>query len=132
MIDSIFKKKTEEEKSIEQMLKQLDIKYATLAIELEKLKLLNQKIDRISDRLKDIDSVIEAEGIQISSQSKSAKTMEAIRLILDKHGDMTASELSHLIKLSRTRCNEYLREMEDIGVLVSRVNSRKKIYGLRQ
>lgn len=132
MIDSFFKKKSEEEKSKELMIKQLDLRYAQVAIELERLKSLDKKIDRITERLKAIDSVIETEGVQIPSQTKSAKTIEAIKLILDKHGNMTSSELSKLIKLSRTRCNEYLREMEDIGILVSKVNSRKKIYGIRQ
>lgn len=132
MIDSFFKKKSEEEKSKELMIKQLDLRYAQVAIELERLKSLDKKIDRITERLKAIDSVIETEGVQIPSQTKSAKTIEAIKLILDKHGHMTSSELSKLIKLSRTRCNEYLREMEDIGILVSKVNSRKKIYGIRQ
>ncbi len=132
MFESIFRDRDRENKSIEVMLKQMDAKYSQFSFELEKLKSLNQKIDRISDRLKAIDSIIEADGIQIPSQTKSAKTMEAIKLILDKHGEMTASDLSSLIKLSRTRCNEYLREMEDIGVLVSKVNSLKKIYGIRQ
>jgi len=132
MIDSFFKKKSEEEKSKELMIKQLDLRYAQVAIELERLKSLDKKIDRITERLKAIDSVIETEGVQIPSQTKSAKTIEAIKLILDKHGSMTSTELSKLIKLSRTRCNEYLREMEDIGILVSRINSRKKIYGIRQ
>ena len=132
MIDSFFKKKSEEEKSKELMIKQLDLRYAQVAIELERLKSLDKKIDRITERLKAIDSVIETEGVQIPSQTKSAKTIEAIKLILDKHGDMTSSDLSKLIKLSRTRCNEYLREMEDLGILVSKINSRKKIYGIRQ
>ena len=132
MIDSFFKKKSEEEKSKELMIKQLDLRYAQVAIELERLKSLDKKIDRITERLKAIDSVIETEGVQIPSQTKSAKTIEAIKLILDKHGHMTSMELSKLIKLSRTRCNEYLREMEDLGILVSKVNSRKKIYGIRQ
>ncbi|MHA1953437.1 MAG: winged helix-turn-helix transcriptional regulator [Candidatus Heimdallarchaeaceae archaeon] len=132
MIDSFFKKKSEEEKSKELMIKQLDLRYAQVAIELERLKSLDKKIDRITERLKAIDSVIETEGVQIPSQTKSAKTIEAIKLILDKHGDMTSMDLSKLIKLSRTRCNEYLREMEDLGILVSKVNSRKKIYGIRQ
>ena len=132
MIDSFFKKKSEEEKSKELMIKQLDLRYAQVAIELERLKSLDKKIDRITERLKAIDSVIETEGVQIPSQTKSAKTIEAIKIILDKHGNMTSMELSKLIKLSRTRCNEYLREMEDLGILVSKVNSRKKIYGIRQ
>ena len=132
MIEYFLKNKIEEEKSKELMIKQLDLRYAQVAIELERLKSLYKKIDRITERLKAIDSVIETEGVQIPSQTKSAKTIEAIKIILDKHGNMTSMELSKLIKLSRTRCNEYLREMEDLGILVSKVNSRKKIYGIRQ
>jgi Fic family protein len=132
MFKSPFKKNKDEDKPLELLMKQLDLRYAQLAIELEKLKSLNKKIDRINEKLKSIDSVIESDGIKLPSQTKSAKTIEAIKLILEKHGEMTASELSKLIKLSRTRCNEYLKEMEDIGVLVSKTISRKKVYGIRQ
>ena len=132
MFKSPFKKNKDEDKPLELLMKQLDLRYAQLAIELEKLKSLNKKIDRINEKLKSIDSVIESDGIKLPSQTKSAKTIEAIKLILEKHGEMTALELGKLIKLSRTRCNEYLKEMEDIGVLVSKTISRKKVYGIRQ
>jgi len=132
MFKSPFKKKKDEDKPLELLMKQLDLRYAQLAIELEKLKSLNKKIDRINDKLKSLDSIIESDGIKLPSQTKSAKTIEAIKLILEKHGEMTALELGKLIKLSRTRCNEYLKEMEDIGVLVSKTISRKKVYGIRQ
>ena len=60
------------------------------------------------------------------------KTKEAIRLILQKYREMTPYQLSKLIKLSRTRCNEYLKQMEDDGLTISRTISRKKFYSLRQ
>lgn len=132
MFESIFKEKDKDNRSIEMMLKQMDMRYAQLAIELEKLKALNQKVERISDQLQGINSMMEDNGIDIQTPTKSTKTIDAIKLILQKHGEMTASELSGLIKLSRTRCNEYLKQMEDESILVSKTISRRKIYGIRQ
>ncbi|MCD6371247.1 MAG: winged helix-turn-helix domain-containing protein [Candidatus Aenigmarchaeota archaeon] len=58
----------------------------------------------------------------------SEKTKLAIKLLIKKHGGVTASQLSKLINLSRTRCNEYLKQMEKEGMLKSKVEGKKKKY----
>ena len=128
----LFDSKKDEQKSIETLLKQLDLRYAQLAIEIERLKSLNQKIDRIESKLRGIDDVISDSGITLQRRTISVKTKEAIRMILQKYREITPSQLCKLIKLSRTRCNEYLKEMEDEGMAISRTISRKKFYSLRQ
>ncbi len=129
---SFFKSKEDEKNSIETLLKQLDLRYAQLAIEIERLKGLNQKIDKIESNLRSVNDVISASGITLQRRTISVKTKEAIRLILQKYREVTPYQLSKLIKLSRTRCNEYLKQMEDEGMTISRTLSRKKFYSLRQ
>jgi len=128
----LFDSKKDEQKSIETLLKQLDLRYAQLALEIESLKHLNQKIDRMEAKLRGIDDVISESGITLQRRTVSVKTKEAIRMILQKYREITPSQLSRLIKLSRTRCNEYLKQMEDDGMAISRTLSRKKFYSLRQ
>ncbi|MFH1473360.1 MAG: winged helix-turn-helix transcriptional regulator [Candidatus Aenigmatarchaeota archaeon] len=129
---SFFKSKDEEKDSIETLLKQLDMRYAQIAIEIERLKGLNQKIDKIESNLRSVNDVISASGITLQRRTVSVKTKEAIRLILQKYREITPYQLSKLIKLSRTRCNEYLKQMEDDGLTISKTLSRKKFYSLRQ
>ncbi|MFW9852800.1 MAG: winged helix-turn-helix transcriptional regulator [Candidatus Thorarchaeota archaeon] len=129
---SIFKSEDKEKKILEEGIKKLDVKYAKIAIELERLKKLSEKIDKIESKLKGLDDIISAGGMSLQPRTISVKTKEAIRLILQKYGKVTASELSRLIKLSRTRCNEYLKDMEEEGLLLSIIDSRKKFYSLRQ
>ena len=129
---SIFKSKDEEKKILEESIKQLDVRYAGIAIELERLKKLNEKIDKIEAKLKGLDDIISAGGMSLQPRTIAVKTKEAIKLILQKYGKVTPSQLSKLIKLSRTRCNEYLKEMENDGMAISTIECRKKLYSLRQ
>ncbi|NIO44468.1 MAG: winged helix-turn-helix transcriptional regulator [Candidatus Aenigmarchaeota archaeon] len=129
---SIFKSEDKERKILEDSIKKLHVSYAKISIELERLKKLSEKIDKIESKLKGLDDIVSAGGMTLQPRTVSVKTKEAIRLILQKYGKVTASELSKLIKLSRTRCNEYLKEMEEEGILFSIIDSRKKLYSIRQ
>ena len=132
MILSIFKNKDEEQENLQRIVKLLDMRYAQLAIEIERLKNLGQKIDRLESKLLAIDDTISSTGIKLQQRTISVKTKDAIRMILQKYNEITPAQLSKLLKLSRTRCNEYLRQMEDEGTTMSRIDSRKKFYSLRQ
>lgn len=129
---SIFKSGDEEKKILEENMKKLDARYASIAIELERLKKLSEKIDKIEAKLKGLDDIVSAGGMSLQPRTIAVKTKEAIKLILQKYGKVTPSQLSRLIKLSRTRCNEYLKEMENEGIALSIIDSRKKFYSLRQ
>ena len=122
---SIFKSEDEEKKILEDNIKQLDIRYANVAMELERLKKISERIDRIETKLKGLDDFVSSGGLSLQPRTISVKTKEAIKLILQKYGKVTPSQLSKLIKLSRTRCNEYLKDMEEEGIAVSIVDSRK-------
>jgi biotin operon repressor len=132
MILSIFKNKDEEQENLQRIVKLLDMRYAQLAIEIERLKNLGQKIDRIESKLMAIDDTISSTGIKLQQRTISVKTKDAIRMILQKYNEITPAQLSKLLKLSRTRCNEYLKQMEDEGATMSRIDSRRKFYSLRQ
>ena len=132
MFRSPFKNKDDEETTLQNIVKQLDMRYAQLSIEIERLKTLGEKIDKIETKLLSIDDTISSTGIKIQQRTISVKTKEAIRMILQKYREITPAQLSKLIKLSRTRCNEYLKQMEEEGIAMSRIDSRKKFYCLRQ
>ena len=129
---SIFKSEDKEKKILEENINKLDARYAGIAIELERLKKLSEKIDKIEAKLKGLDDIVSAGGMSLQPRTISVKTKEAIKLILEKYGKITPSQLSKLIKLSRTRCNEYLKDMENEGLLMAVIDSRKKFYSLRQ
>jgi len=130
MFKGFFNKRPNQE-SVESIIKRLDMQYAHLALEFEKIKLLNEKIEKLNSKIKEIEDMI-SRGIKFQSRSVSTKTKEAIKLILKKYGELTSEQLSKILKLSRTRCNEYLKEMEEEGITKSRIFCRKKFYSLRQ
>ncbi|MEM5766436.1 MAG: winged helix-turn-helix domain-containing protein [Candidatus Aenigmatarchaeota archaeon] len=129
---SILKPKNNNDVQLEELLRQMDTQRAQMAIELEKLRNLGMKIQEIENRLKEIERLISVGGFRLKANPVSSKTKEAIKMILQKYGELTPLQLSRLIKLSRTRCNEYLKEMEREGIATSRIESRKKYYKLRQ
>jgi DNA-binding transcriptional ArsR family regulator len=120
------------EMPIDELLKQMDMQRAQMAIELEKLKNLSAKLREIENRLAEIERVISASEFKLRTKPVSSRTKEAIKIILQKYGELTPLQLSRLIKLSRTRCNEYLKEMEREGITIARIDGRKKYYKLRQ
>lgn len=132
MFKSVFRSKNDEEENLRKIVKLLDMRYAQMAMEIERLKNLGQKIDRIEAKVLNIDDTISSTGIKLQQRTIAVKTKEAIKMLLQKYNEITPSQLSKLIKLSRTRCNEYLKQMEDEGMMLSRVDSRKKFYSLRQ
>jgi response regulator of citrate/malate metabolism len=132
VFETIFKQKRNEKDVLSETIRQMDANYAKMIYELEKVRNLNHKIDTLNSKMRAFEEVASTSGIEIKPQTMTVKTKDAIKLILQKHQELTSSELSRIIKLSRTRCNEYLKDMENEGILVSRVNCRKKLYSLRQ
>jgi response regulator of citrate/malate metabolism len=131
MPKTIFKNKTDEDKVAEDSMRRLDMQYVQMAYELERLAKLSKKVEEIHTKLTEIEQSISSNGIKSQFIPASEKTKNAIKLILQKHGELTALQLSRIIKLSRTRCNEYLKEMELEGITTSRLDCRKKLYRLR-
>jgi len=131
MVLEILRRKNDLEEFLADKIKQMDVQQARIALELEKLQGVDKKLREIDAKLKELERIVSAEGFTLRN-ARSSKTKEAIRLILQKYGELTSVQLAKLIKLSRTRCNEYLKEMEEEGITTSFVKSRKKYYKLRQ
>ena len=117
---------------LDDVLKQLNMYTMQVALELETLKKLGNKFDDMNERLTDLEKKISGDfEIQPSFVPIAVKNREAIKLIVQRYGEITSSKLSKIIKLSRTRCNEYLVEMEKDGILVSEMKGREKFYSIR-
>jgi len=56
------------------------------------------------------------------------KKMEKIRSILQEHEKLTSTQLSQIMDLSRTRCNEYFKQMENLGMVEPLIIGKEKYY----
>ena len=133
MLKEIFgKKKDEKTNEISEMMKLIDSQLSMISMEIEKMKNLASKIENIEKKMAILEELIKEQGIEIKPRPVSEKTKEAIKTLLRKYGSLNAWQLGKLMNMSRTRCAEYLKQMEEEGILVSEWRSRKKYYSLRQ
>jgi biotin operon repressor len=133
MFKEIFgQKKNEKENEINEMIKLIDSQLSMISMEIEKMKNLASKIENIEKKMAILEELIKEQGVEIKPRPVSEKTKEAIKTLLKKYGSLNAWQLGKLLNMSRTRCAEYLKQMEEEGILVSEWKSRKKYYSLRQ
>ncbi|MEM5853467.1 MAG: winged helix-turn-helix domain-containing protein [Candidatus Aenigmatarchaeota archaeon] len=59
------------------------------------------------------------------------KRIEKIISLLQEHGKLSSSQLSQILGLSRTRCNEYFKQMEDLGLVEGIEIGKEKFYKLK-
>ncbi|MCC5994561.1 MAG: winged helix-turn-helix domain-containing protein [Candidatus Aenigmarchaeota archaeon] len=133
MFKEIFgQKKKEKNNEISEMIKLIDSQLSMISMEIEKMKNLASKIENIEKKMSILEELIKEQGVEIKPRSVSEKTKETIKTLLKKYGSLNAWQLGKLLNMSRTRCAEYLKQMEEEGILVSEWKSRKKYYSLRQ
>jgi Fic family protein len=132
MLEELFKTKKDDIQELDASIQRLDAQYARISMEFEKLKNLERKMERLESKLREVKVRVDSKPVMMPTNVRSTKTKGAIKIMLQKHGEMDSSQLARIIKLSRTRCNEYLKELESEGELVSRTESRKKLYSIRQ
>jgi sugar-specific transcriptional regulator TrmB len=58
------------------------------------------------------------------------KRIERITGLLQTHLKLSSIQLSHLMGLSRTRANEYLKQMESLGLVYGTIDGKEKYYQL--
>lgn len=58
------------------------------------------------------------------------RRIDSITNLLQKHGKLCSWDLANLTGLSRTRCNEYFKKMENLGIAESVEVGRQKYYRL--
>ena len=112
--------------------KQLGVQYIQMFKILERMKELDEKIKENQLLLKDLTN----KYVQLNKKKNKIplkeKTKVAIKLILKKHGMMTSDELSKILQLSRTRCSEYLKELEEEKMVKGEIINRKKYFSIKK
>lgn len=84
------------------------------------LKELNKRIDDVERKLR----------LKKSNSPVVLKRKKQIVFLLKQNKALSPSELGELLNISRTRANEYLRDMEDEGIVVGVSKGRNKFYKL--
>jgi len=59
------------------------------------------------------------------------KRMEGITQLLQQHGKLSSVQLAQLMNMSRTRSNEYFKQMENLGIVDSEILGKEKYYKLK-
>ena len=84
-------------------------------------------VDELVQRVEKIEKFLE---IQDNEGVRKGKIKEQIISLLQQNKKLTSSQLSNLVGLSRTRCNEYFRELTKNGETEGVVINRQKYYKL--
>lgn len=96
-----------------------------------KIAEMDKKIEALRhDRMKEFVEMKEFNPNETSDSIRKIKMKTMIKSLLGEHKKLTASELSKLINLSRTRCSEYLKEMERKGLVTGTNVRRQRFYEL--
>jgi len=93
---------------------------------IQRIEELDRKISRINESFQREDSIKKNHP---ESPVKIKRKREITKL-LESHSRLTSTQLSLITGISRTRCNEYLRELEEQGLAKGIVNNKKKFYRL--
>lgn len=98
-----------------------------LKLSLEEKRAKIMEIDELIQRIERLEKMLEEkkpEGV------RKTKVKQQIIELLKEKKKLTSSQLGKLIGLSRTRCNEYLRELTREGITEGVLIGRKKYYKL--
>ncbi len=116
----------------------------------EEIEGVKQKLDNIFAKLTDLDRKIEridkdkisklADDISFKLDKsrnrpdgvRKRKVKNMIYALITEHKRLTAFDLSKMLNMSRTRCSEYLKELERAGILTGVTNCRKRYYEIRR
>lgn len=93
--------------------------------EMEK-KLEGLKRERISDMIH-IQSGNPYDLISKESPRK-AKMKKMMKALIEEHGKLSSMDIGKMVSLSRTRCSEYLNEMERARIIKGATVRRKRFY----
>ena len=123
----------EKEKSVNQRLESILFqKFKEAGIE-DKINEMHSRIEEVAGKMDELMFLYQSNSRGKTNPSvRKLKVKEMMNLLIQQHGTLSAPQLSDMMNLSRTRCSEYLKEMEMNGVLVSELNCRKKFFRIRQ
>jgi sugar-specific transcriptional regulator TrmB len=93
--------------------------------------------DIIKDIMSRVEQLSESKSIREVLEGRLDKPspvemrrIESITGLLQQHGKLNSNALSQHIGLSRTRCNEYFKQMENMGIVEPVVEGKEKFYRL--
>ncbi|MEM5829815.1 MAG: helix-turn-helix domain-containing protein [Candidatus Aenigmatarchaeota archaeon] len=89
----------------------------------------NEVVNRIISEIKTIARPIIASKEKLTIVEQ--KRIEKIISLLQEHGKLSSSQLSQILGLSRTRCNEYFKQMESLGLVEGIEIGKEKFYKLK-
>jgi biotin operon repressor len=123
----------EKEKSVNQRLESIILqKFNEAGLE-EKINGMHSRLEEVASKIDELMFLYQSNSRGKTNPSvRKLKVKEMMNLLIQQHGSLSAPQLSDMMNLSRTRCSEYLKELEQNGVLASELNCRKKFYRIRQ
>jgi DNA-binding transcriptional regulator GbsR (MarR family) len=131
----VFRRKNHGKNDMEHMLilkKNLQREARKMPSEAYDMEHIKERLDEISQKLSYLHERIDAmEGGKAEKTEdgvKKSKIKKIIESNIREHGKLTSYDLSQILNLSRTRCSEYLNEMERAGVIRGVTIRRKRYY----
>jgi DNA-binding transcriptional regulator GbsR (MarR family) len=91
----------------------------------DRLEEISQKLSHLHSRM---DSIEGKRPETVEDGVKKSKVKKVIEENLGQHGKLTSYDLAQILNLSRTRCSEYLNEMERSGMIKGVTMRRKRFY----
>ena len=99
----------------------------------ERIGEISSRLDEMAQRMDELVGLMQSNcRTKASPSARKIRVKDMVALLLQQHGSLSAPQLCRMLNLSRTRCSEYLKEMENAGVLASELNCRKRFYRVRQ
>jgi len=94
----------------------------------ERLDDISQKLSHLHERIDGIDGKGTVHAKSQEDGIKKSRIKKTIESNIREHGKLTSYDLAQILSLSRTRCSEYLNEMERAGIIKGVRFRRKRYY----
>lgn len=91
---------------------------------------ISNSMEKMDNKIEDLKSSLVPLSRSKDDSIRKVKMKRMVLEILREYSRLTASEMSKKLGLSRTRCSEYLKELEREGIVKGWLVSRKKFYEL--
>jgi DNA-binding transcriptional regulator GbsR (MarR family) len=134
----VFGRKNHRKTDMEHMLilkKNLQREARKMPSEAYDMEHIRERLDEISQKLSNLHEridIIEGKKIERSEDGiKKSRIKKIIEDNLREHGKLTSYDLGQILNLSRTRCSEYLNEMERAGTIKGVTIRRKRYYEIK-
>jgi DNA-binding transcriptional regulator GbsR (MarR family) len=94
----------------------------------ERLDEISQKLSRLHERIDGLEGRKAVPGKSQDDGVKKSRIKKIIESNIREHGKLTSYDIAQILSLSRTRCSEYLNEMERAGIIKGVRFRRKRYY----